>query len=154
VFVYSRFLNMAVPGKKASRKSSSILSQGCAEDFDIFCETCDRDDIRLPAFGYCVDCEEHLCHTCFNNHRRPKPSRHHQLLDNEHMPKKQYLHKSSKSAPSTLVDDLTKPCIKHTKEAIKFYCQDHNALVCSVCVTLEHKHPVMWTTYLIYQGRL
>ncbi|XP_060604876.1 transcription intermediary factor 1-alpha-like, partial [Ruditapes philippinarum] len=129
---------MAVPGKKASQKFSTTISQGGAEDFDIFCEICDRDDIRLPSFGYCVDCEEHLCHTCFSNHLRPKPSRHHQLLDKEHMPQKQNLHKSSKSAPSALADDLTKPCTKHTKEVIKFYCHDHNALICSVCVTLEH----------------
>ncbi|XP_060573999.1 uncharacterized protein LOC132731761 [Ruditapes philippinarum] len=129
---------MAVPGKKASRKSSSILSQGCAEDFDIFCEICDRYDIRIPAFGHCVDCEAHLCRTCSNNHLQLKPSHHHQLLDNEHMPQKQTMHKSSKSAPRTLTDGLTKPCTKHSKEVIKFYCHDHNALICNVCVTLEH----------------
>ncbi|XP_060564349.1 E3 ubiquitin-protein ligase TRIM71-like [Ruditapes philippinarum] len=125
---------MAVPGKKASQNFSSTLSRGGAEDFDIYCQICDRDDIRLPAFGYCVDCEEHLCQSCFNTHRRPKPLRHHQLLDKDHMPHKQKL--KSTSSPQT--SDLTKPCTKHTKEMIKFYCHDHNTLICSVCVTLEH----------------
>ncbi|XP_060568493.1 E3 ubiquitin-protein ligase TRIM71-like [Ruditapes philippinarum] len=129
---------MAVPGKKSSQKVSSILSQGGAEDFDIFCNQCDRDDIRLPAFGYCVDCEVHLCQTCYNTHRRPKPLRHHQLLDKDHMPQKQNLSKSLKSTSGAQDGDLSKPCTKHTKEVIKFYCHDHNTLICSVCVTLEH----------------
>ncbi|XP_060586834.1 E3 ubiquitin-protein ligase TRIM71-like isoform X2 [Ruditapes philippinarum] len=129
---------MAVPGKKASQKFSSTLSQGGAEDFDIYCEICDRDDIRLPAFGYCVDCEEHLCQSCFNTHRRPKPLRHHQLLDKDHMPHKQKFQRSSKSTSSLQTGDFTKPCNKHTKEVIKFYCHDHNAVICSVCVTIEH----------------
>ncbi|XP_060562994.1 E3 ubiquitin-protein ligase TRIM71-like [Ruditapes philippinarum] len=129
---------MAVPGKKKSKKLSSTLSRGVAEDFDIFCKICDRDDIRLPAFGYCVDCEEHLCQTCFNTHRKPKPLRHHQLLDKDHMPHKQNLSKSIKSTSGKKNGDLSKPCTKHTKEVIKFYCHDHNTLICSVCVTLEH----------------
>ncbi|XP_060568485.1 E3 ubiquitin-protein ligase TRIM71-like [Ruditapes philippinarum] len=129
---------MAVPDKKSSQKVSSILSQGGAEDFDIFCNQCDKDDIRLPAFGYCVDCEVHLCQTCYNTHRRPKPLRHHQLLDKDHMPQKQNLSKSLKSTLGPQDGDLSKPCTKHTKEKIKFYCHDHNTLICSICVTLEH----------------
>ncbi|XP_060552782.1 E3 ubiquitin-protein ligase TRIM71-like [Ruditapes philippinarum] len=129
---------MAVPGKRASRKFSSTLSRGGAEDFDIYCEICDRADIRLPAYGYCVDCEEHLCQSCFKTHRLPKPLRHHQLLDKDHMPQQQKLHGSSKSSSSPQTGDLIKPCTKHTKEVIKFYCHDHNALICNVCVTLEH----------------
>ncbi|XP_060564348.1 E3 ubiquitin-protein ligase TRIM33-like, partial [Ruditapes philippinarum] len=111
---------------------------GGAEDFDIYCEICDRADIRLPAIGYCVDCEEHLCQSCFNTHRLPRPLCHHQLLDKDHMPQQQKLHRSSKFTSSPQTGDLTKPCTKHTKEVIKFYCHDHNALICSVCVTLEH----------------
>jgi hypothetical protein len=91
---------MEVPGKKASHKLLSTPSQGGAEDFDIYCEICDRAVIRLPALGYCVDCEEHLCQSCFKSHKRPKPLRHHQLLDNEHMPQKQKVHGSSKSTSS------------------------------------------------------
>ncbi|XP_060569018.1 uncharacterized protein LOC132727503 [Ruditapes philippinarum] len=129
---------MAVPGKKSSKKLSSTLSQGGAEDYDIFCEICDQDDIRLPAFGYCVDCEEHLCQTCFNTHRKPRPLRHHQLLDKDHMPHKQNLRKSFKPTSGGKTADLTKSCPKHTNEIIKFFCHDHNALICSVCVTLQH----------------
>ncbi|XP_060599765.1 E3 ubiquitin-protein ligase TRIM71-like [Ruditapes philippinarum] len=129
---------MAVPGKKTSNNFSSTLSQGGAEDFDIYCKICDRANIRLPVFGYCVDCEEHLCQSCFNTHRLPKPLHFHQLLDKEHMPQQQKQHGSSKSTSSSRIGDFTKPCTKHRKEVIKFYCYDHNALICNVCVALEH----------------
>ncbi|XP_053391385.1 transcription intermediary factor 1-alpha-like [Mercenaria mercenaria] len=129
---------MAVPGKKASKKLSSTLSRGSEEDFEVFCQPCDRDDLRLPAAGYCVDCEEHLCDSCFNTHRRPKPLRHHKLLDKDNMPHTQNLSTMCSSTTVGQPDDLTSPCSKHKKETIKFYCHDHKALLCSVCVTLDH----------------
>ncbi|XP_045213251.2 E3 ubiquitin-protein ligase TRIM71-like [Mercenaria mercenaria] len=127
---------MAVPGKKVLLNSS--LSQGSGEDFEVFCQPCDRDDLRLPVAGYCVDCEEHLCDSCFNTHRRPKPLQHHKLLDKDNMPHTQNLSTMSSSTNVGQTGDLTSPCSKHTKEVIKFYCHDHKALLCSVCVTLDH----------------
>ncbi|XP_060559122.1 E3 ubiquitin-protein ligase TRIM71-like isoform X2 [Ruditapes philippinarum] len=138
---------MAVPGKKASEKAIT-LSQGCAEDFEVYCQPCDRDDVRQPAFGYCVDCKEHLCQACFVTHRKPKPSQHHQLLDKEHMPVKLNLHIASKSTPTKQADSLTTPCSKHTKEVIKLYCHKHDALLCSVCVALQHTPPSCHVDYI------
>ncbi|XP_045187892.2 E3 ubiquitin-protein ligase TRIM71-like [Mercenaria mercenaria] len=129
---------MAVPGKKATHNLSSTLSRGSGEDFELFCQPCDRDDLRLPAVGYCVDCEEHLCDLCVNTHRRPKPLRHHKLLDKSHMPHTQNYSTISNSTHVGQSDNLTDPCTKHNKEVIKFFCNDHKALLCSVCVTLEH----------------
>ncbi|XP_060576277.1 uncharacterized protein LOC132733632 [Ruditapes philippinarum] len=124
---------MAVPGKKATKQfSSSTISKGSDEDLKIYCQPCDRDGPRLPAHGYCVNCSEHLCETCFTVHRRHTLSRHHTLLDKSSMP--QTLSPLSQR-PS---DNFTKPCPKHNIEMIKFYCHDHKALLCSVCVTLEH----------------
>jgi hypothetical protein len=54
------------------------------------------------------------------------------------MPHKQDLNKSLKSTSGPLDGDSAKPCTKHTNEVIKFYCHDHNVLLCNVCVTLEH----------------
>jgi tetrahydromethanopterin S-methyltransferase subunit G len=54
------------------------------------------------------------------------------------MPQQQKLHGSSKSTSSPHTGDFKEACTKHSKEVIKFYCHDHNALICSVCVTLEH----------------
>ncbi|XP_053407735.1 uncharacterized protein LOC123547507 [Mercenaria mercenaria] len=122
---------MAVSGKKAP-----AVSTGSGEDFEIFCQPCDLDDIRLPAFGYCTNCEEHLCESCFNHHKKPKPLRHHILLDKQNMPQTQQI--PSKSTHAGQPDDLTTPCTEHKREIIKFYCHDHKVLLCTVCVTLGH----------------
>ncbi|XP_045213309.2 E3 ubiquitin-protein ligase TRIM71-like [Mercenaria mercenaria] len=139
---------MAVPGKKVPKNLSSSLSQGSGEDFEVFCQPCDRDDLRLPATGYCVDCEEHLCDSCFNTHRRPKPLRHHKLLDKDNMPQTQNLSTMSSSTHVGQPDELKTPCSKHTKEMIKFYCHDHKAILCSVCVTLDHPRTSCQVDYI------
>ncbi|XP_053387232.1 transcription intermediary factor 1-alpha-like [Mercenaria mercenaria] len=137
---------MAVSGRKALQKFASSMSRGSGEDYEIFCQPCDRDDIRLPAFGFCVDCQEHLCESCFNHHKRAKPLRHHTLLDKHNMP--QSLQVSSQPDPHALPGDLTKPCSTHKKEIIKFYCHSHNALLCSVCVTLKHQSTACRVDYI------
>ncbi|XP_045213249.2 E3 ubiquitin-protein ligase TRIM71-like isoform X2 [Mercenaria mercenaria] len=139
---------MAVPGKKAPQKLSSTLSQGSGEDFEVFCQPCDRDDLRLPAVGYCEDCEEHLCDSCFNTHRKPKPIRHHKLLGKDNIPRTQNLSTMSSSTNVGQPDDLSTPCSKHTKEMIKFYCRDHKALLCSVCVSLHHTRTSCLVDYI------
>ncbi|XP_060569997.1 E3 ubiquitin-protein ligase TRIM71-like [Ruditapes philippinarum] len=124
---------MAVQGKKATKQfSSSTTSMGSDEDLKVYCQPCDRDGPRLPAHGYCTNCSEHLCETCFTVHKRHTLSRHHTLQDKSSMP--QTLSPVTPRQP----DNFTKPCPKHNMEMIKFYCHDHEALLCSVCVTLDH----------------
>ncbi|XP_060559951.1 E3 ubiquitin-protein ligase TRIM71-like [Ruditapes philippinarum] len=129
---------MAVPGKKASKQfSSSRASLASDEDHQIYCQPCDEEGTRLPAHGYCTDCKEHLCKTCFTVHKKNRLSKHHKLLDATSMPK--VLQQPSTSIHTSQSDDLTTPCCKHPQEIIKFYCNDHKNLLCSVCVTLEHQ---------------
>ncbi|XP_060557926.1 uncharacterized protein LOC132718267 [Ruditapes philippinarum] len=124
---------MAVPGKKATKHfSSSTISIGSDEDLQVYCQPCDQDGSRLPAYGYCTNCSEHLCKTCYTLHRKHKLSRDHTLLDKTSMPQ------TMSPVTPTQSDNFTKPCPKHNMEMIKFYCHDHKALLCSVCVTLEH----------------
>ncbi|XP_045216853.2 E3 ubiquitin-protein ligase TRIM71-like [Mercenaria mercenaria] len=125
---------MAVPGKKVHKTFSSPSTMGSDEDHQVYCQPCDRDGPRLPAHGYCKDCREHLCDTCVAAHKKHTLSRHHTLLDKNSMPEII----SSASIHPCQLDNFTKPCPRHIKEMIKFYCQNHKALLCSVCVTLEH----------------
>ncbi|XP_053405550.1 E3 ubiquitin-protein ligase TRIM71-like [Mercenaria mercenaria] len=137
---------MAVPGKKVPSDFSSSISLGSEEDLKLFCLPCDREGPRLPAFGFCKDCNEHLCQSCYNHHKKATPSRHHVLLDIHTMPKTQQL-----SSPSDHVashDDLTIPCLKHKKKMIEFYCQHHKVTLCSVCVTLEHTGQLCKVDYI------
>ncbi|XP_045203254.2 tripartite motif-containing protein 2-like [Mercenaria mercenaria] len=128
---------MAVPGKKETEQfSSSATLIGSDEDLKVYCQPCDRDGPRIPAHGYCTECQEHLCETCFTVHKKHTLSRHHTLLDKNNMPATLQL--SSTAVTASQPDRLTKPCPAHKKEVIKFYCHDHKTLLCNVCVTLEH----------------
>ncbi|XP_060579878.1 uncharacterized protein LOC132736704 [Ruditapes philippinarum] len=66
------------------------------------------------------------------HHTRPKPSRNHILLDKDAMPMQ----------PITVdinMDTITDKCTKHRDKSLEFYCNNHEAVACYVCVTLEHK---------------
>ncbi|XP_060591997.1 uncharacterized protein LOC132746764 [Ruditapes philippinarum] len=120
---------MEVPGKQKPKKTFSV-SRGSAEDFLLFCIPCDRDGARVPAKGYCSTCKEHLCDTCYKHHKKQTPSRHHILLDQDSMP-------TTPSVP--IVKDEFDSCDDHEDEKLKFYCKVHDIVVCSVCVTLNHR---------------
>jgi hypothetical protein len=115
----------------------SLTSMTSDEDLQVYCQPCDEEGTRLPAHGYCTDCKEHLCQTCFTAHKINRLSKQHTLLDATSMP--QVLQQPSTPIHTGLSDDLTLPCPKHPKEMIKFYCNDHSEFLCSVCVTLEHQ---------------
>ncbi|XP_060602567.1 uncharacterized protein LOC132755694 [Ruditapes philippinarum] len=119
---------MEVPGK---------LDPGAvsAEDSTLVCLPCENDGLKEPAYGFCQDCQEHLCETCFKHHRRPRPMRNHVLIDKESMPKTQV------NAPiaSGMSGDKADFCKKHQDKPLEFYCRDHTSVDCYVCVTLEHK---------------
>ena len=129
---------MAVPGKKLLKQiSPSSIPTTSNEDLQVYCQPCDEEGPRLPAHGYCTDCKEHLCKTCFTAHKKHKLSKHHTLLDSTSMPKS--LQQPSTSTNTSQADQMTTLCVYHPKEMIKFYCEDHKELLCSVCVTLEHQ---------------
>ncbi|XP_060554351.1 E3 ubiquitin-protein ligase TRIM33-like [Ruditapes philippinarum] len=138
---------MAVPGKKGSKQfSSSTTSMASDEDLQVYCQPCDEEGTRLPAHGFCTDCKEHLCKTCFAVHKKLKSTKHHTVLDASIMPKA--LQQPSTSIHTSQSDDLTTPCCKHPQEIIKFYCNDHKKLLCSVCVTLEHQGTICKVDYI------
>ena len=115
---------------EASLSQTFSASRGSAEDFLLFCIPCNRDGVRVSAKGYCTTCKEHLCEACYQHHRKPAPVRHHVLLDQDSMP-------TTPSKPNSQ-DDFDN-CADHGDEKLKFYCREHDKIVCSICVTLHHR---------------
>ena len=73
---------------------------------DLYCVPCQRDDENNEAFGYCQECTEHLCETCYKSHRKAKLNIGHVLLDKQCMP-------TSMSEQTKLVTmDCRVPCTK------------------------------------------
>ena len=103
-------------------------NQADSDDIDsIQCDPCLIEDETVPGEFYCTDCSEYLCNNCARVHRKSKTSRHHKLLCRDEMPKKKL----------TTVQE--KFCSKHSIELIKYFCEKHEQLCCSVCVTLDHR---------------
>ncbi|XP_053383838.1 uncharacterized protein LOC123537351 [Mercenaria mercenaria] len=120
---------MEVAGRKSNLDTNC---QGSNEDDDDFyCDPCENEGERQPAEGFCVDCQEYLCSSCFKIHRRPSLWRHHVLLDKYAMPKTK--------TKEQLNYECTEPCVQHSTKILEYYCQTHDQLGCPVCVTGNHR---------------
>ncbi|XP_045174526.2 uncharacterized protein LOC123535838 [Mercenaria mercenaria] len=121
---------MAVSGRKVSDFRGTV-SKGSAEDFDHSCEPCLAIGQFVEGHGFCVDCQECLCKTCFAYHQRTKASKHHQLLHKDNIGKHNVHSKDSAMC--------TEKCVIHKNEIIKFFCTEHEFLGCTDCITLNHR---------------
>ncbi|XP_060569579.1 uncharacterized protein LOC132727993 [Ruditapes philippinarum] len=121
---------MAVSGRRQVDLLGSVAA-GSAEDFDHCCEPCLTTGQRIEANGFCVTCQEYLCKTCHDVHRKTKVLRNHKILQRYDFDKIQTTRKSK--------NECTEKCQVHKKEIIKFYCPSHNALGCNVCIALGHR---------------
>ncbi|XP_053376488.1 tripartite motif-containing protein 2-like [Mercenaria mercenaria] len=126
---------MEVSGRRRREKDfSSSLSRGSDAADQLFCVPCKQDGSRIPAYGYCQNCDEHLCETCYKIHTKPSPCRNHVLLDKTQMPK------SQNSSTQTSPKDLTETCQHHHGKVIEYFCKDHKTLGCSPCMTINHRN--------------
>jgi hypothetical protein len=136
---------MAVSGRKAGMHFKSPTLKSSGDGLKVFCLPCDRDGERLAAHGFCKNCHEHLCKSCYKFHKKHTLSRDHKLLNKTNMP-------HTMPRPSTVRfrqhDYYTKSCPQHKKETIKYFCEDHKTLLCSVCVTLEHQPTYCRVNYI------
>jgi hypothetical protein len=108
---------MEVSGKVTSTSKTN---------FHLYCIPCDTDGLKKPAHGFCQDCQEHLCKSCFK-------SRNHVLLEKDAMPTQQT------SADDVNTDVITDNCTNHRYKPLEFFCNNHKTVACYVCVTLQHK---------------
>lgn len=80
------------------------------------------------AVKWCKECSEAYCEQCESFHKSLKYLQHHNLIsmtDLQHQPIK-----DSANRP---------PCPDHDGTELAFFCEDHNHVVCSSCVTLDHR---------------
>ncbi|XP_045192504.2 uncharacterized protein LOC123548920 [Mercenaria mercenaria] len=125
---------MEVSGRRSSndKDKNLSLSRGSADDFEFSCQPCAGEGHYVEAAGFCQNCQEYLCITCYKYHCKPTPSRHHVLLDKRNMPK-------DRAPPSSAKYGCTLTCTKHAAEIIKFFCKQHDAVGCGDCMVLDHK---------------
>jgi len=82
------------------------------------------------AVAYCVECEEKLCESCCNAHRKIKVTAYHRLIQLDDLDK---FKESIDCKPMT--------CTLHPEQAYTLYCKEPGCMipVCLMCAVLNHK---------------
>ncbi|XP_062619406.1 E3 ubiquitin-protein ligase TRIM45-like [Saccostrea cucullata] len=93
------------------------------------CEPCLRDNEEEKATTYCATCMENLCQVCTKCHKKGLTTKSHRLYPLSEI-------KSTSIVPDS-VSNLT--CVKHKNREIELFCNDHEALCCTMCVSTEHR---------------
>ncbi|XP_060596577.1 uncharacterized protein LOC132750587 [Ruditapes philippinarum] len=124
-------LTMEVTGR-TSRENDISYKDSERTNAIINCDPCGNEGGEQLAEGFCENCQEYLCASCYKIHRRPAVWRHHVLLDKENMP-------SSKTTKEQLNYECTEPCSEHSTKVLEYFCQTHSQLGCPVCITTKHR---------------
>ena len=93
------------------------------------CEPCQKITESKPAAHWCLECAEALCDACAKHHQVLKATDSHALVN---------VNDSKNVRALTIHEEIIK-CFLHIGKFIEMYCVDHNKLVCSECVTNDHK---------------
>ena len=100
------------------------------EAYDIVCGPCKTDNVKKEAKHYCEQCQEHLCDSCQDTHRKLKATKNHSILSGHHMP--------------TSSDVIQRPacsvyCNCNQNQEVEVYCEEHHDVICDSCATVKHR---------------
>ncbi|XP_060581497.1 transcription intermediary factor 1-alpha-like [Ruditapes philippinarum] len=91
------------------------------------CKPCEESDVLTQTNGFCTDCEEYMCSSCFNAHKKYKLNRDHTLIDcNDETTRRES-------------SSVFEKCEQHSNEAVKFYCVQHKLVGCGDCMIIGHR---------------
>ncbi|KAK3100772.1 hypothetical protein FSP39_025107 [Pinctada imbricata] len=101
-----------------------------APDSDVW-PACDIDKSHGPSEWKCLHCEDHMCTSCTEIHRKGKRTREHRLL-----------HRDEKFNESDILRELV--CSIHPGMELDRYCKDDEKSICVECFVKSHsKHNVI-----------
>ncbi|KAH3787691.1 hypothetical protein DPMN_165818 [Dreissena polymorpha] len=99
---------------------------------ELFCEPCNYVDNtnKKECNGFCVECTEYLCSDCIQDHKKNKITRQHVVLQKDDLP--------VDISPFLQLKEMSQ-CISHRGRKVEFECADHNKLLCSLCLSKDHR---------------
>ncbi|KAL3842220.1 hypothetical protein ACJMK2_020259 [Sinanodonta woodiana] len=97
---------------------------------DRVCDACTADGSSVKATGFCVVCEEAMCDSCLNVHRKLKMTKDHSILTMEEL---------LKTPQNVMKFSEGFTCPDHEDEDLKFYCNNHKIACCGICFLKNHK---------------
>ena len=117
----------STPGVRNWRKDTKKFVH-----FSQFCGWCLKDNLTVKATTYCHGCGEFRCRRCVNKHVGDRMNDiDHNVVDIEEM---------SAVTASKISEEINKytMCKEHPEEELKFYCLDHEVLLCRKCDVPDH----------------
>lgn len=99
-------------------------------NFTQSCGSCTERGITQTADAYCHDCEDFQCRECVKNHSKIKLLLRHKIVTMDQV---------TNGPQSANGFDKHNNCLEHQNEDIRFYCADHDAMLCSLCAMANHK---------------
>ncbi|XP_052778409.1 transcription intermediary factor 1-alpha-like [Mya arenaria] len=115
----------SVPGKTVA------MAKASASDHT-YCQPCAEEGNKISPDAFCPICKEFLCSNCARVHRNMKLTKSHALQDKSSMP-------SSFHGEESEEENYIEICQRHGKEFIKYFCPNHDELLCGDCV-VEKMH--------------
>jgi hypothetical protein len=93
------------------------------------CTICKSKGIIKESTTFCLECSDHYCLQCSGMHRFFPALQGHTLLDqykcNDH------------SLLENSTSDSTERCPSHKAQQLELYCEDHDEVVCLLCVAIK-----------------
>jgi tripartite motif-containing protein 24 len=99
------------------------------ERIDKICIMCQQKDNNSEAEKFCIDCQDYYCLKCVKVHEKVPYLSDHEILD-----KDQFLSSWSAYIPMA----PTEQCGIHKHKHVDMYCENHDVVGCSTCMTLDH----------------
>jgi len=106
------------------KMAEATASDSYAENIKlVFCDLCKYNDAEVEARAFCDECDEHLCSSCSDFHRRSRKLKDHVLtiLAGDHA-----------SVECSKHDEFM--CKTHGNKKYKYFCIDHHTYCCSKCL--------------------
>ena len=100
----------------------------------LLCVPCQSTDepLTLPAVKFCITCNEPLCKSCVETHRKFGPLKSHKLVDcSTHDTR--YL-KGARQLSRYMT------CPDHEDKTVELCCEEHGALCCLTCASTTHRN--------------
>ncbi|XP_069110962.1 E3 ubiquitin-protein ligase TRIM56-like [Argopecten irradians] len=92
------------------------------------CQPCARKKKSVNATHWCRYCSETLCDSCTDFHQSLKKTMKHEVMD------------LAKMRKMSIRDMMAPPtCKYHEDEDLTQYCDDHDELLCNICIATRHR---------------
>ncbi|XP_052223854.1 tripartite motif-containing protein 75-like [Dreissena polymorpha] len=112
---------MASNLKTSQQKGSDVFYEVC-------CSVCDEDGINNEGLFHCKICLKTYCDDCVKMHKK--------LLKDHAVSAKS---DGDSWYVANKVDDTIELCEEHTTEKLTMFCEDHEQLLCNLCLLLNHR---------------